>query len=195
MNAATKRPATLTALLALCAFAALAAPARGPAVRTQSRTPAATAATPCDVSAYVIDHDPKGLNVRSGPASTFKVVGNLPNEGVEGVLVHITGASGEWVRIDRATEQGGDEDRTLFKGEGWVYGPLLGTDGIGGIEGGTPVRDAPSKKGRVLIRMGVDTGGAVVRGCRGKWMYLEHKKVKGWAEGDTLCDNSLTNCS
>ncbi len=189
------RSATLPALLALCAALALAATAPKPAARAQSRTTAAAAVTPCDVSAYVVDQDPKGLNVRSGPASTFKVVFNLPNQGVDGVLVHITGASGEWVRIDRATEQGGDEDRTLFKGEGWVYGPLLGTDGVGGIEGGTPVRDAPSKKARVLIRMRVDTGGAVVRGCRGKWMYLEHKKVKGWAEGDTLCDNSLTNCS
>lgn len=186
--------AKLAALLILCAPVVLMPPPRVSSARAQDRK-ADAAVTPCDVSAYVIDHDPDGLNVRSGPGATFKVVGKLPNQGVEGIGVHITGGSGEWVRIDRAAEQGGDEDRTLFSGEGWVYGPLLGTDGVGGIEGGTPIYKEPSKRSRVVARMAAGAEGATVRGCKGRWMYLEHKKVKGWARGDTLCDNSLTTCS
>lgn len=188
--------AKFTALLMLCAFSILLLPSRTAPARAQGGK-AAAPVTPCDLNAYVIDQDPKGLNVRSGPGSTFKVVGNLPSQGVEGIGVHITGGSGEWVRIDRATEQGGDGDvdRTLFSGEGWVYGPRLGTDGVGGIEGGTPIYQEPSKKSRVTARMVAGAEGASVRGCKGKWMYLEHKKVKGWAQGDALCYNSLTNCN
>lgn len=186
--------ARLAALLILCAASMLLSGGRAPVVRSQVRAEGARV-VPCDVEAYVIDHDPKGLNVRSGPGGSSKIVGLLPNEGVEGVGVHITGSSGEWVRIDRATEQGGDEDRTLFSGEGWVYGPLLGTDGVGWIEGGTPIYKEPSKRSRVVARMSAGAEGAVVKGCKGKWMYLEHKKVTGWAQGDALCNNSLTTCS
>lgn len=189
------RLAKLTAICVFCAFLALSQASRTPGARAQDKAAAAASVTPCDVSAYVIDQDPNGLNVRSGPGATFRVVGNLPSRGVEGIGVHITGGSGEWVRIDRATEQGGDVDRTLFSGEGWVYGPLLGTDGVGWIAGGTPIRQEPSKKSRVVARMLAGAEGAIVRGCRGKWMYLEHKKTKGWAQGDSLCDNSLTTCS
>ena len=32
---------------------------------------------PCDVSAYVIDKDPNGLNVRSGPGRSYSMIGNL----------------------------------------------------------------------------------------------------------------------
>jgi SH3-like domain-containing protein len=151
--------------------------------------------TPCNLSAYVIDKDPNGLNVRFGPDKTFKIIGNLPNQGVEGVGVHITGSKGAWIRIDQAVEQGGDPDRTFFTGEGWVYGPLLGTSGVGWIAGGTPLYKEPTNKSQVLIRMSVDSEGAVIQSCQGKWMYIEHKGVKGWAQGDELCDNSLTNCN
>ncbi len=187
--------AKLAALSIACVVLTLLPCARTSVARRQGRGEAAPRVVPCDVEAYVIDHDPKGLNVRSGPGGTFKVVGVLPNEGVEGGGVHVNGSSGEWVRIDRATEQGGDEDRTLFSGEGWVYGPLLGTDGVGWIDGGTPMYTEPSKKSRVVARMSAGAEGAVVKGCKGKWMYVEHKKVKGWAQGDTLCSNSLTTCS
>ena len=188
------RTVMLTALFALCACSVLLSSARESDARAQKQTGEGKV-TPCDVAAYVIDSDPNGLNVRSGPGSTQKIVGNLPNQNVEGIGVHITGSSGEWVRIDRATEQGGDEDRTLFSGVGWVYGPLLGTDGVGWIEGGTPIYNEPTKKSRLLARMLAGAEGASVRGCRGRWMYIEHKGLKGWAEGKSLCSNSLTTCS
>lgn len=149
----------------------------------------------CDAEAYGNDPDPRGMNVRSGPGGHYQVVGNLPNQDVDGILVHLTGSQGEWVRIDRAVEQGGDTERVLFKGVGWVHGPLLGVDGVGGLDGGSPLYREPVAKGRVLARVPVDGGGATVRGCRGRWMYVEREGVKGWAAPGTLCSNALTNCS
>ena len=157
---------------------------------------AAGAVTPCDAEAVVNDPDPQGMNVRSGPGSTFKVIGNVPNADVNGISVHITGAQGEWVRIDRADEQGGEpEDRVFFKGSGWVYAPMLTVDGVGGIAGGTKLYKEPSAKSLVVTSMPVDVGGATVHGCKGKWLYVEHKKVRGWAAPGTTCSNALTNCS
>jgi SH3-like domain-containing protein len=147
--------------------------------------------THCDVKAYVIDRDPKGMNVRSGPSSSHKIIGNLPSRDVEGVSVHITGSKGDWVRIDIAVEEGGVQERTFFKGEGWLYGPLLGVDGIGG---GTKLFLAPTERSRVVGNLSGGGEGGRVRGCQGKWMYIEHKKGKGWAAPGTLCANSLTTC-
>jgi SH3-like domain-containing protein len=153
------------------------------------------AVAPCDVSAYVVDQDPKGLNVRAAPGAASKVIAVLPNASVEGIRVHVSAGSGEWVRLDSAIEEGGDTDRVLFKGAGWVYGPLLAVDGVGGIPGGTAIRAEPSPRARVLARMLAGGDGATVRGCRGAWMYVQHRKTRGWAARDELCANSLTTCS
>ena len=147
--------------------------------------------TNCDVEAYVIDPDPKGMNVRSGPGSTFKIVANLPKQDVEGIGVHITGSKGDWVRIDMAVEEGGEQERTFFKGEGWLYGPLLGVDGVGG---GTKLYQQPRQRSHVIGNLPGGSDGAIVRGCQGKWMYVEYKKLRGWAAPGTLCSNSLTTC-
>jgi uncharacterized protein YraI len=164
--------------------------------RAATGTQAGAGVVPCNVEAYVNDPDPRGLNVRSGPGNTYGVVGNLPNQNVEGVVVHVNGSKGEWLRIDRATEVGGDEDRVLFAGEGWVYGPLLGVDGVGWLEGGTPLYREPEKRGRVVTKIPADgEGPTTIRGCRGGWVYVEHRKLKGWAAPGTLCSNPLTNCS
>ena len=150
----------------------------------------AEAITSCDVAAYVIDQDPNGLNVRSGPGKTYKTIGNLPNQQVDGIAVHITGFQCDWARIDKAVEEGGDQERTFFEGDGWVYAPLLG---VGGMQ--TKLFEQQSAKSRVVIIIPAGDDTVIVRGCRGKWMYVEHKKMKGWAAPGTLCANSLTTCS
>lgn len=168
----------------------------GVGTRARRHVQAVTGAvTPCDIEAVVVDRDPQGMNVRSGPGSSFKVIGNLPTQDVDGVSVHITGSQGDWVRIDRADIQGGDEERTAFKGLGWVYAPLLSVDGVGWVPGGTKIFKEPSVKSRVLARLPADGGGATVRGCRGKWTHLEFKKTRGWAAPGTTCANALTTCS
>ena len=117
------------------------------------------AVAPCDVEAYVNDPDPSGMNVRSGPGNTHRVVGNLPNQDVNGIVVHINGSKGDWVRINLATEWGGERDRTLFKGEGWVYGPLLGVNGVGWLEGGTPLYKEHGAKRLVVTKVPPDDEG------------------------------------
>lgn len=149
---------------------------------------------PCSVRAYVIDQDPGGLNVRSGPGKTYKSIGNLPSQGVDGIGVHITGASGEWVRIDRAVEEGADQERVFFEGEGWVYAPMLGVSGMAITRGGTNLYQSPTTKSRFIIRIPGGDDSVIVRGCQGHWMYVEHKKKRGWAAPNTLCANSLTTC-
>lgn len=150
-----------------------------------------SAVIPCDVSAYVIDKDPQGLNVRSGAGKNFEVIGDLPFRDYTGVGVHITGSNGDWVRIDSAVEEGAEEDKTFFEGVGWVYGPLLGLTAIGG---GTTLYQQASLKSRRITRVPDDEGDVTVRGCRGEWLYVEYNKMKGWAAPNTLCSNPLTTC-
>ena len=176
----------LCGLLVLLPFGLTSARWRGQA--------ATVAIVPCDVRAYVADRDPAGLNVRSGPGKTYAVIGNLPNQKVEGIRVHITGASGEWVRIDKALEEGGEQERILFQGSGWVYAPLLGVGGMAITEGGTKLYQGRSKKSQVVIRIPAGDDGVTVRGCDGQWMFVEYKKKKGWAAPGTLCSNPLTTC-
>lgn len=183
-------------ILRICAVMLIALPVCSSLVVYDASTAAPQAGggevvTPCDVEAYVIDRDPKGMNVRAGAGRAHKIIGNLPNQDVEGVRVHITGSNGEWVRIDLATEEGGEQDRTFFKGEGWLYGPLLGVDGVGG---GTKLYQEPKQRSRVVGNLPGGSEGATVRGCNGKWMYVEYKKLRGWAAPGTLCANSLTTC-
>lgn len=158
----------------------------------QPGTPGPDSAKDCDLSAFVIDQDEQGLNVRAGPGIEFPVIGNLPNQQVDGIRVHLTGSSGNWVRIDRATQEGGDEGRRLFSGKGWVYGPKLGVEPTAG---GTPVHESPVASSRILKRVPADGGGFKVLGCRGVWMKVEHQKIRGWADKSRLCANSLTTCS
>lgn len=190
------RDKTWFIVLALCGSLTL-MPARGATPQGARVKTGVAGVAPCDVADYLNDPDPRGTNVRSGPGNTFGVVGNLPSQNVEGVVVQISGSKGDWLRIVRAVEVGGAEaERTLFAGEGWVYGPLLGVDGVGWLAGGTPLYREPAKRGRVLTRIPADgPGPTVIRGCRGRWVYVEHRKVKGWAAPGTLCSNPLTNCS
>ena len=85
----------------------------------------------------------------------------------------------------------GEQERTFFKGEGWLFGPLLGVDGVGG---GTKLYQQPRPRSRVIGNLPGGSDGAIVRGCQGKWMYVEYKKLRGWAAPGTLCSNSLTTC-
>jgi uncharacterized protein YraI len=186
------RTANLAWLSILCTLLAL-LPVGDTSARRRGRTGVVTI-VPCDVQAYVIDRDPRGLKVRAGPGKTYKAIGNLPNQKVEGIRVHITGAGGEWVRIDSAVEEGSDQARTFFQGKGWVYAPLLGVEGMAITDGGTNLYQEMTKESRVIIRIPGGDDAVIVRGCSGRWMYVEYKKKRGWAAPDTLCANSLTTC-
>ena len=152
------------------------------------------AVTRCDAEAYVVDRDPNGLNVRAAPNKTAEIIGNLPNQRVEGIRVHIVGASGEWVRINRANEAGGEVDRNFLDRDGWVYGPLLGVSGMAISNGGTYLYKERLLKSAVVMRVPADES-LVVRGCDGGWLFVQYKQMRGWGAPKTLCANPLTTCA
>lgn len=181
-----------TATPLLCLAAALAPALAGrPAAGAR-----AAAETRCDLYAYVVDPDPAGLNVRSGPGKQFAVVGTLPR--VEYSLsVHVTGASGQWLRIEGAETQ--DTGDVVFKGAGWVFGPMLatGTKDYAALDPEEPrvkLFREPSPKSAVVTRLPNETEVNLV-GCKGGWARVRHQKFEGWLARESQCHSTLTTCS
>jgi SH3-like domain-containing protein len=150
--------------------------------------PTTAGTVPCALQAFVIDQDPQRVNVRSGPGVAAAVIGNLPTTTVDGVIVTITGARGEWLRITRAVEVSGAP--VFFTGEGWVHAPLLGK----GVSHPAPLYQEPSEKSRVVRSVPAEEGDVQLRGCRGAWAYVEYKGVRGWAAPGALCYTPVTTC-
>jgi SH3-like domain-containing protein len=171
---------------------ALLAPARGAFVAQRI----APAQTRCDLHAYVVDTDPAGLNVRSGPGKEHAVVGNLPQHEYS-VEVHVTGARGQWLRIEGGAKQ--DTGEVVFRGAGWVYGPMLATQtkdyaGLDPEEPRVKVFRAPSLRAGVVTRLPNETEVNLI-GCRGRWAQVRYKNIEGWLAPDSQCYSTLTTCS
>jgi SH3-like domain-containing protein len=189
---------------AALASALLAAPrAARPLGATQSggaapRPPAVVAAaeTPCDLWVYVLDPDPQGVNVRSGPGKKFDVTARLPHDDYS-LMVHVTGASGQWVRISEAERmESGDN---VFKGAGWVYAPGLATQtkdyrGLDPEEPRVKLYREPDKRSAVVLRLPNEVEVALT-GCKGRWARVRHKNVEAWLDPDSQCHSTLTTCS
>ena len=188
------------AAVALCVWALL-APSRGAGVGAQKvRAGGAqkveAARTHCDLWAYVVDPDPAGLNVRSGPGKQFAVVGHLPQHEYS-VSVHVTGATGQWLRIEGGEKQ--DTGEVVFKGAGWVYGPMLATQtkDYGGLDPEAPrveIYVSPTKRASVVTRLPNETEVNLI-GCRGRWAQVRHQTVEGWLDPESQCYSTLTTCS
>ena len=97
------RGATIVAVITFCVCVSLSA--GGGALAGKQERADAGAITKCDVEAYVNHPDPRGTNVRSGPGSSYKVIGILPDQQAEGITVHITGTKGERIRITALTSR------------------------------------------------------------------------------------------
>ncbi len=176
---------------ALCLAALLAAGQAGGGAQK-----VAAAETPCDIWAYLGDQDPAGLNVRSGPGKQFAVVGKLPQLEYN-ITIHVTGATGQWLRIEGAESQ--DTVEVVFSGAGWVYGPLLATQtkdysGLDPNEPRVKIFREPSLKSAVLIRLPNETEVSLT-GCKGEWARVRHKKIEGWLPRDSQCHSTITTCS
>ncbi|HYH85626.1 MAG TPA: SH3 domain-containing protein [Pyrinomonadaceae bacterium] len=186
----------LIPLLCPCLVAALATGWTG-GTQTQTNADLIEAAQmKCDVAAYVVDPDPNGLNVRSGPGKAFTVVGTIPRR-ESAVEVRVTGATGQWLRIRDAVTQ--EEDETVFKGEGWVFGPMLVTQtknyaSLDPNALNVKVFKEPTKRSAVVTRLPNETEVKLV-GCKGNWAQIQHKKLTGWLDPDSQCASTLTNCS
>lgn len=146
----------------------------------------------CDVGAFVIDKDPQGLNVRSGPGTKYKIIDKLPTTyEIAPVEVRIAGSVGKWVMITEARDPA--EGKIEFQGRGWVYAPLLGTltGGQSGIWGYTH----PNKNSPKLVATLPSTAIVKLNACNGKWVKIEYGNRKAWLAPQDYCPTLITRCS
>ena len=144
----------------------------------------------CSAEAYVIDPDPKGLNVRSAPR-TGRVIANIPKD-KEGTVVKLVAQNGDggWLQIDKAQTTA---EKVVFDKKGWVSGNMLAvstrgydTKGVKLYEGG--------EASTVLATIPPETEVRVV-GCDGKRLQVKYKNAVGWLNDDDQCPNPVTNCN
>lgn len=142
----------------------------------------------CNISAFVIDKDPKGLNVRSGPSASQDIIGNLPTTTV-GVVVDITASKGDWVQLSKAESP----DKVEFQGAGWVSAKLLGTSTRGYGTKGVSVYKSANNQSSVVGSIPPETG-VTLLGCSQSWALVEYEGTKGWIEPEAQCANPLSTC-
>jgi hypothetical protein len=151
----------------------------------------------CDLELNVADPDPKGLNVRASPGKPAgRVIARLVPVG-EWIELHVTGQSGDWLRIDRASavdDEAVDGMREVFRGLGWVHVSGVGISELSTGEG-TVLRESPADSAAVVRRIAPDTEPKRTRilGCRGKWLHVEADGVPAWTR--SFCTNERTTCS
>jgi hypothetical protein len=151
----------------------------------------------CDLRLNVVDPDPRGLNVRSGPGRTEKVIAVLEPVG-EWVEVHVVGQAGDWLLIDRAEAVDDDAPegmREVFRGGGWVHSRGLGISELL-VGEGTVLRMAPAADADVVRRIARpedEPKQTRVLGCRANYLEVDADGVRGFTT--TYCTNERTTCS
>jgi hypothetical protein len=147
----------------------------------------------CDAKLNVTDQDPAGLNVRASPGGAILTALKAKGKWVQ---VHVTGQSGEWARIDDATEiddETGGGDKPLFRATGWVAFSKLGIEELNGI---AVIRDAPAEDARPLLKIQEGDESklphATVLGCSGEFLKVRVGAIVGWTRD--YCSNQLTTC-
>ncbi|HEY9675030.1 MAG TPA: SH3 domain-containing protein [Waterburya sp.] len=143
----------------------------------------------CRISAYVIDKDPKGVNVRSGPGKDYNIVGNLPTTTIA-VFADLAASQGSWVQLTKAVDP---QEKVEFQGTGWVYAQLLGTTTRGYGTQGVSVYSSADTQSSVIGRIPPSTG-VTLLGCDQKWALVDYQGTKGWIAPDAQCPNPLTTC-
>lgn len=154
-----------------------AAPAQGP-----------TRAAACAISAYVLDRDPNGLNVRAEPSAQARVLRNVSNAG--SAVAVITGYSGGWFRVSNLDDV--ENDTHLFDGDGWVHRSLLGLDAA---NADPRLYASNNTRSRVLARLRPDFTRVALLSCAGAWVQVRAVGRTGWLSPGGQCSNPLTTCS
>jgi SH3-like domain-containing protein len=142
----------------------------------------------CQISAFVIDEDPKGLNVRSEPSKDSQIIGNLPTN-TEGVIVDLDASQGDWVQLTKAESP----QKIEFQGKGWIYAQLLGTSTRGYGTSGVSVYKSASEQSAVMGQIPPQKGVKLL-GCSQAWAWVEYQGIKGWISPEAQCPNPLTTC-
>ncbi len=168
-----------------------------PAAETPSSTPDATAPTSttpaqsCSASAFIVDTDPAGLNVRSGPGSDYAIQDTLPtNVPVE---VSIVGATNEWFLINEAWGEAQNE----LPQPGWVYAPLLGVSttslNINDPEAPTTLYAEPDGSAAVAAEI-PKYSEVTLLGCSDNWLQVQAPDAMGWLAIGEQCSNPVSTC-
>lgn len=141
----------------------------------------------CTLSAYVIDRDARGLNVRAGPSTSARVLRVISNDG--SAVAQIRAQSGSWFRV--STIVNAEDDTTLFNGDGWVHASLLGLS----VANDDPrLYAGPSRRSRTLARLVPDYSQVTLTGCAGDWARVRSGRREGWLSRGGQCSNPLTTC-
>ncbi len=163
-------------------------------------------ATPCDISAWTLDADRKGVPVHDGPAAHSAIIARLPSpidvaDYTFAPEVSITASRDGWFRIDGAeliNYVWTEKSETVFAGTGWVSGARLGL----GLNDANLYEGPSTGSTVVAVIAGVAYGPDSVtverlHACRGGWVDVEgttpdDKPVRGWSAG--TCSNQVTTC-
>ena len=152
---------------------------------------ATTPAQSCSATAFIVDTDPAGLNVRSGPGSDFAAQDTLST--AEPMEVSIVGATGEWFLINEAW---GVEQQALPQ-PGWVYAPLLGVSttslNINDPEAPTTLYAAPDGSAAVVTEI-PKYSEVTLLSCSGNWLEVQAPDATGWLAVGEQCSNPVSTC-
>lgn len=154
--------------------------------------PTAGAVRACSVYAYVIDKDPKGVNVRAEPNGKAKILGALR----EWTELQITGVQNGWLRIAGVSYENDDGSaREDLPQSGWVSRRFVGTETRNyGDVSEYFLHESPDEKSK---RVGDPENGTMkIVDCDGTWAKVEAPNGKsGWLPSIARCANFRTNCS
>ena len=150
-------------------------------------SPKAPDAQVCNVTASVIDLDPKGTNVRKVPGG--EIIATLSAQQDDWIEVHVVGQAGDWYLIDRA-DRAGDDSKTIFRGKGYMHRSVLGADGL---VTGEPIRADHDVRSQQILRAEDADQQVFLLGCWGDFMRVRVKGGVGWTRA--LCLNQRTTCS
>jgi hypothetical protein len=149
----------------------------------------------CGIHGYVIDKDPKGLNVRNQPNINGKVIAKLPhksNDDDDIVMVYITGYSNGWVKIAQAETVGGG---SVFDDIGWISAKMVGTGTKGSESYDKPAplyaqTNTKKKIGTIPSEVEVQ-----IAGFSCGWVKVIYKGKSGWIRDANICGSPVTTCN
>jgi uncharacterized protein YgiM (DUF1202 family) len=147
----------------------------------------------CEISGYIMDNDPNGLNVRATPDKNGRILSRL-KKGAGDISLDIIGTSGSgWVKITNAWH---GEEGDLFKDKGWVFANLLATGTKGSPDYNAPVKlySSPSKSSKAVKEIRAEEE-VVVVDCAGRWAKVRYFKTIGWLAPENQCGSPFTTCN
>lgn len=148
----------------------------------------------CSFWAYVVDEDPKGLNVRDKPGKTGIVISRIPYCDYDAafISVHVVDMKNGWMKIDGWTD---GYVTSKFQEDAWIFGRLAETS-VRGIA--ATMYNGPSYKEPTRGQFPGEEG-FMITDCKGKWVYGSasnkgSNQLKGWLAPEGQCPNAVTTC-